>query len=195
MRNVQYDIEEGAVVGTELHVQASVWRRCQVRERKFHGRVSRTVVGSRVPHWGHSWSHDADLAVLVMEGEAPDRTNGGAPVQDALYWAVLTRGLALATDLDHLDLRPTPGWHALFDAGAVTVEWPHTHPLLRSVPVDLPAGWLGAATALRLVIVVAGYGLGLHAVSGPPDDDHLAARLDHAAHTGALAAGAVAVDD
>ena len=172
------------MVGTALHVQASVWKRCQVRERNFHGRLSRAVVTSQGVHWRHSWSHDADLAVLVMEGEMADRTN--RPVADALYWAALTRGLALATDLDHLDLRPVPGWHALFDAGAVTIEWPHPRPLLRAAPVDLPAGWLDAATALRLVVLVAGYGLGLGA-------GHLADRLSQAAHAGALAAGAVAV--
>ncbi|MFL6121027.1 hypothetical protein [Actinophytocola sp.] len=181
------------MTGTELRVQASLWKRCQVRERHFHGQVSRAVVGAPGgTHWWHTWAHDADLALLVMEGEAADRARGGTALADALYWAVLTRGLALATDLDHLDLRPRPGWHALFDAGSVTVEWPHTRPLLHAVPVDLPAGWLAAATALRLVVVVAGYGLGLDAERDPVGD-HLADRLTRAAHVGALAVGAVAV--
>lgn len=151
------------MIDTELHVQASLWK---------HGR-----------------SHDTDLAVLVMEGEAPDRTNGGgALVEDALFRVALARGLALATDLDHLDLRPVPGWRVVIDeAGAVTLEWPQPHPLLSAAPVDLPPGWVAAATEPRMVVVLAGYGLGL---SGPVSD-LLAARLARAAYTGDLAAGAI----
>src|SRR5262245_32190730 len=100
------------MIDTELHVQASIWKHCQVREQGHNGRVRRAVVGHADGWWhahtrlGGRWSRDTDLAVLVMEGEAADRTNGGEPVTDALYWAALTRGLSLATDLDHFDLRP-----------------------------------------------------------------------------------------
>lgn len=187
------------MLGTELHVQASVWKHCQVREAHDHGRVTRAVVGhpdgeEHAGWWvantglrGH-WSRDTNLAVLVMEGEAADRTNGGPPVVDALYLAVLTRGLGLATDLDHLDLRPVQGWRVLVDAScAVTVEWPHVHPLIHAAPVDLPPGWLEAAADLRLVVVVAGYGLHL----ATPAPEVLGARLERAAQSGALAAGAV----
>lgn len=180
------------MIGTELHVQASIWKRCQVRERRDHGRVCRAVVSSHAQPagWWHThmnhWSHDTDIAVLVMEGET---ASGDESVVDALYSAVLTRGLALVTDLDHLDLRPAPGWRVEIDeAGTVTVEWPHTHPLLRTAPVDLPPGWCEAAAQLRLVVVIAGYGLDLAA----PAAGLLASRLEHAARAGAVAAGAVA---
>lgn len=171
------------MIGTALHVQASIWKHCQVRERRDHGRVSRAVVGAAPGGWWHThlnhWSHDADLPMLVMAGET-------AGVEDAFYSAALTRGLSLTTDLDHLDLRPAPGWRVEIDeSGALTVEWPHPRPLLRAAPVDLPPGWLDAAAELRLVVVVAGYGLHLSA------PEPLAPRLIHAAHTGTLAAGAV----
>jgi hypothetical protein len=199
LRNNPGDIEEGTMIGTALHVMASVWKHCQVREAHDHGRVTRAVVGhpngeehggwlaTHTGMRGH-WSRDTNLAVLVMEGESTNRTNGGAPVVDALYMAVLTRGLGLATDLDHLDLRPVLGWRVVVDkAGAVTVEWPHTHPLIHAAPVDLPTGWLEAAADLRLVVVVAGYGLNLAA----PAPEMLGTRLERAAENGALAAGAV----
>lgn len=181
------------MIGTALHVQASIWKRCRVRERRDHGQVRRAVVGAHgapdgwwYSHLNH-WSRDADLAVLVMEGEAAD---GGEPVADALYSAVLTRGLSLVTDLDHLDLRPAPGWRVELDeADAVTVEWPHAHPLLHTAPVDLPPGWHEAAAELRLVVVVAGYGLHL----SEPAAGLLAPRLERAAHMGTIAAGAVTV--
>lgn len=163
------------MLDTELHVQVSVWKRCQVKERRHRGRVSSAVVG---PPDGRS-THAADLAVLVMEGEVVDRSNGSAPAVDALYWAALSRGLALATDLDLLDLRPVLGWQVVIDGtGAVTVNWTDVHPLLTTAPVDLPPGGLAAATALHLVVVVAGYGLSLSS----PD---LAPRLTRAAWAGA----------
>lgn len=170
------------MVGTELHVRASLWKHCWIRERRDH--AGRAIVPSGHGHL----DRDTDLAVLVMEGEAPDRTNGGAPVRDALYRAVQARGLAMTTDLDHLDLRPRVGWRVVVGAAdAITVEWPHAHPLLYTALVDLPVGWLDAATELRVVVVVAGYGLSLSA-SGA---EHLAPRLERAARAGALAAGAV----
>jgi hypothetical protein len=136
---------------------------------------------------GH-WSRDTNLAVLVMEGETADENSVGHQVVDALYLAVLTRGLGLATDLDHLDLRPVLGWQLVVDEdGAISIEWPHMHPLLHAAPVDLPPGWLEAAADLQLVVVVAGYGLSLAA----PDPELLAARLERASQAGALAGGAV----
>jgi hypothetical protein len=150
------------MIGTALHVQASLWKRRR--------------------------SHERDLAVLVMEGEAADRTNGGAPVEDALFRVALAKGLALATDLDHLDLRPVRGWRVVIDeAGTVTVEWPQRRPLLSAAPVDLPPGWVEAATDLGLVVVIAGHGLGL---SGP-GSDLLTARLARAAYSGDVAAGMI----
>lgn len=155
------------MIGTALHVKASLWRHCHVGA-----------------------SHDTDLAALVMEGEVPDRGNGGSPVADALYWAVLARGLGLAIDLDELDLRPVRGWRVrLDDTSALTIEWPNPHPLLSAAPVELPAGWLTAATDLRFVLVAAGYGLDLHT------NGHLGHRLERAARAGALAAGAVPMAD
>jgi hypothetical protein len=154
------------MIGTALHVKASLWRHCHVRA-----------------------SHDTDIAALVMEGEVPDRGNGGGPVADALYWAVLARGLGLAMDLDELDLRPVRGWHVHVGSGALTLGWPHLHPLLETAPVELPPGWLEAATDLGFVLVTAGYGLGLSA------NGHLGDRLARAARAGALAAGAVLVVD
>lgn len=155
------------MIGTALHVKASLWRHCHVRA-----------------------SHDTDLAALVMSGEVPDRGNGGALVADALYWAVLARGLRLAIDLDELDLRPVRGWRVLLDdTNALTVEWPHPHPLLGAAPVELPPGWLDAATGLGFVLVAAGYGLELSA------NGHLGHRLERAARAGALAAGVVPVAD
>lgn len=173
------------MLGTELHVQASLWKHCWIRERSDRGHVRRAVVP---PGHGH-WARETDLAVLVMAGEAPGRTTGGAPVADALCLAVQARGLAMTTDLDHLDLRPRPGWRVVVDEdGAVTVEWPHTHPLLSTAPVELPAGWREAAAQLRVVVVVAGTGRALSTPAG----EHLAPRLDRAARAGALAAGAAA---
>jgi len=156
------------MIGTAMHVKASLWRHCHVRTK-----------------------HDTDIAALVMEGEVPDRSNGGSPVADALYWAVLARGLGLAMDLDELDLRPVRGWRVLVDdGGALTIEWPHQHPLLSTAPVDLPPGWLDTANELHFVLVTAGYGLSLGDANG-----HLGTRLERAARVGALVAGAVSVVD
>jgi hypothetical protein len=195
LRTARGQIEEVAMTGSELYVQASLWKHCRVRERRDHDRVSRAVVAhlDRV-HTGHGWrtrrrwARDADLAVLVMEGAAVDRSNNGTLAEDALFRALLARGLMLATDLDHLDLRPVPVWRVVVDpSGAVTIDWPHEHPLLREARVELPVGWLEAAVDLGVVVVLAGYGLSLRA----PVIDPLAPRLVRAAEVGALVAGAV----
>lgn len=150
--------------GTELHVQAVRWARRRVR-----------------------------CAALIMEGEAPDRSNDGAVVRDALYRVALGNGLRLTTDLDHLDPRPVPGWRILVDhAGAVTVGWPRFHPLIEHAPLDLPSGWLGIAAQAGAVRLFVGHGLGLHDHVG--DGTEVAASsLEQAAETGALASGMVRI--
>lgn len=136
------------------------------------------------------WCHrEPCLPVLVMEGEAPDRTNGGAIAVDALHRVALATGLRLTTDLDHLQLRPLAGWRMLIDdADRVTLRWPRFRPLLDKAPLDLPSGWLRIATTAHVALVFAGYGLGLHG-----GGTGLGRRLLCAAEVGALAAGAVTV--
>lgn len=133
-----------------------------------------------------------DIAVLVMEGEAADRTNGGGTAADALYRVTMARGLRLTTDVVHLDLRPVRGWRLVVDhADAITLTWPHRSPLLAAVPLDLPPGWRELAAERELVEVFAGYGLGMHehAADG---DAHPLRHLARAAESGAVAAGSVA---
>lgn len=150
--------------GSELHAQASVWQ-----------------------------YHNTGMAVLFMEGEALDRSNGNSPAVDALHRVVLARGLKLTTDLDHLAPQPVPGWRLLIDqTGRLTLSWPHVHPLLDHAPIDLPPGWLRLATGCGMVEVFVGHHLGLHEHAG---DGYArpAALLERAAESGALAAGAVRV--
>lgn len=147
---------------TELHIQAAVWT-----------------------------DHDWRYAVLFMEGEAPDRTNGGAPLVDALYSVTLARGLRLTTDPAQLPLRPVDGWRIHIEgSGAITLEWPHFTPLLTATPVRLPHGWRDAAAETGIVVVFAGHGLGLHdhATDG---NAHAAERAHTAAQRGMLTGGAV----
>jgi hypothetical protein len=137
------------------------------------------------------WDNHHSHAALFMEGEAPDRRNGGGLMADALYRAVLARGLHLTTDLDHLDARPVHGWWvSIDDTGALTLEWPRFNPLLEHAPVDLPEEWRLHAKEDGYVILFAGYELGMceHAEDG---DSHPLAHLEHAAECGALASGVV----
>jgi hypothetical protein len=60
-------------------------------------------------------------------------------------------------------------------------------PLLDTAPVQLPQGWLAAASDLGFVIVAAGFGLELSA------NGQLGHRFERAACAGALVAGAVPV--
>ncbi len=152
--------------GTELHVQADIWKR----------------------------RHD-EVAVLLMEGEAPDRSNGGGVAVDALYRVALARGLPFTTDLDRLSLRPVPGWRLLIDqASAVTLMWPRFPPLLAAAPLDLPPGWGRLATQRGVVALFVGYGLGLHEHAGAGQAQPITC-LPRLAASGALAAGAVQVLD
>lgn len=148
--------------GSELHAQASVWE-----------------------------NHGGRTAVLFMEGEARDRSNGGGTMAEALYRVALARGLRLTTDLEHMDRRPIPGWRMLIDEErTVTLDWPHFWPLLAHVPLDLPEAWMRVAAADHLVFLFVGYGLGMHE-HARDDLGHPLVHLEHAAETGALAAGAV----
>jgi hypothetical protein len=177
--------------GTELHVQASIWNPCLVTEKRIRHGVDPTVIA-----WPGCRTHPRNarstaLAVLIMEGEAPDRSNGGAMAVDALFRAVLARGLKLTTDLEHLQMHPIPGWRLQVDnTGAVTLAWPHPTPLLSSAHMELPSGWCHAATAHGLVMVLVGCGLGLHQHAGD-GNAHPIRHLEQAAETGHLAAAAV----
>jgi hypothetical protein len=150
------------MAGSELHVQARIWRR-----------------------------RDDLLAGLVMEGEAPQRRPGGRAAMDALHRAVLARGLPLTTDVQRMDLRPVPGWRLEIEPrGALTLRWPRFRPLFQDAPLDLPPGWMRLVTAREVVVVFVGYGLGLHG-SIDPDHGQATVPLEQVAEVGALAAGAV----
>ncbi|HEU5471609.1 MAG TPA: hypothetical protein VFV67_13225 [Actinophytocola sp.] len=143
---------------SELHMQASLW----------NGKHGRT-------------------AVLVMEGAARDRSDGGGVAVDALHRIALARGLRLTTDLDRRDTRPVGGWRVRIDRiHAVTVEWPHHRPLVDGVPLDLPSGWLRTASGAGELLLLVGYGLGLRTGTG-----RLSAQLERACRDGALVAGTV----
>lgn len=132
-------------------------------------------------------------AVLFLEGEAQDRRNGGGMIEEALYQVALGRGLRLTTDLEHLDLRPVRAWRVRINNDhLVTLEWPHHHPLFEHIPLDLPNAWLPTATEEGLALLFAGYGLGMHE-HAHDGESHPLDHLEHAAYTGALAAGAVSV--
>ena len=139
------------------------------------------------------WQNHRQHAALFMEGEAPDRRNGGGMVADALYRVTLARGLHLTTDLDHLDTRPVHGWWvSIDDHGALTLEWPRLQPLLEHAPVDLPEEWRLLAKSEGHVVLFAGYALGMweHADDG---ESHPIAQLEHAAEMGTLASGVVSL--
>jgi len=84
------------------------------------------------------WQHRAaTFAALFMEGEIQSPDNE-VDRTDVLLYAVMNRGLPLATDLLQLALSPRPGWAIrLNTAGALTLTWPHVQPLLLDAP--LPA--------------------------------------------------------
>ena len=137
------------------------------------------------------WQHGGGVtfAALFMEGDmrAPDNEVD----RTVLLYAVLNRGLRLATDLPRLALGPHPGWAIrLNPAGAVTLTWPHVQPLLLDAPLHLPDGWPQAAAEHGLVLLFVGDSLGLR--------DHTQGhhsnpgqRSSQAAERGQLAAAAI----
>jgi hypothetical protein len=137
------------------------------------------------------WQHGtATFAALFIEGDmrSPDNETDRTGV---LLYAVMNRGLRLATDLPRLALLPRPGWAIhLNPAGALTLTWPHLQPLLLDAPMNLPTGWREAAAEHGLVLLFVGESLGLR------DDtkDHQTnpgQRSAQAAERGELAAGAI----
>jgi hypothetical protein len=138
------------------------------------------------------WQHGGEVtfAALFMEGEmrSPDTE---ADRSDVLLYAVLNRGLRLATDLPRLALGPRPGWAIrLNPVGALTLAWPHGQPLLLDAPVNLPDGWSEAAAQHGLVLLFVGDSLGLR---DHTKDHHTnpGQRAAQAAERGELAAGAI----
>jgi hypothetical protein len=138
------------------------------------------------------WQHGAvTFAALFMEGEmrSPDHE---VDRTDVLLYAVMNRGLRLATDLPRLALDPRPGWSVrLNPAGTLTLTWPHVQPLLLDAPLDLPTGWREAAAEHGLVLFFVGDRLGLceHTEN---HQANLRKRAPRAAERGELAAGAIA---
>ncbi|HEV7829530.1 MAG TPA: hypothetical protein VGP04_11905 [Pseudonocardiaceae bacterium] len=138
------------------------------------------------------WQHGtATFAALFIEGEmrSPDNETDRTGV---LLYAVMNRGLRLATDLPRLALLPRPGWAIrLNSAGALTLTWPHVQPLLLDAPLNLPSGWREAAAEHGLVLLFVGDSLGLrdHTKNHQTNPGQRSAQ---AAERGELAAGAIA---
>ncbi len=138
------------------------------------------------------WQHGAvTFAALFMEGEMQSPDNE-VDRTDVLLYAVMNRGLRLATDLPRLALGPRPGWAIhLNPAGALTLTWPHVQPLLLDVPMNLPTGWREAAAEHSLVLLFVGDGLGLRE-RAEGNQTNPGQRSSRAAERGELAAGAIA---
>lgn len=103
-------------------------------------------------------------ALLFLEGDAAvDLDRGGDQEQITLMSVVLQRGMQLVSDIEPPEeVQPAIGWHVrMGPSGALTVDWPHTSPLLAEVPLDLPAGWAAAAQERGGVLLFVGEGLGL----------------------------------
>ncbi|MGB7797677.1 MAG: hypothetical protein WBL53_15695 [Pseudonocardiaceae bacterium] len=110
---------------------------------------------------------------------------------DVLLYAVMNRGLHLATDLPRLVLGPRRGWAVrLNPAGALTLTWPHVRPLLLDAPLNLPIGWREAAAEHGLVLLFVGDRLALGEQT--KDQADLRKRATQAAERGELAVGAIA---
>lgn len=126
-----------------------------------------------------------------MEGEVRS-PNTEVDRTDVLLYAVMNRGLPLATDLPRLALGLRRGWAVhLNPAGALTLTWPHVQPLLLDAPLNLPTGWREAAAEHGLVLLFVGEKLGLREHT----EGHQAnpgQRSPQAAGRGELAAGAIA---
>jgi hypothetical protein len=138
------------------------------------------------------WQHGAaTFAALFMEGEirSPDTEDDRT---DVLFFAVMNRGLPLATDLARLTLGPRRGWAIhLNSAGALTLTWPHTQPLLLDAPLNLPTGWREAAAEHSVVLLFVGDRLGLRDHT-EGNQVNLGKHSPQAAQRGELAAGAIA---
>ncbi len=149
-----------------------------------------TTLHAQADLWQHA---ETTFAALFMEGDirSPDEVDRTG----VLLYAVMNRGLPLATDLPRLALDKRPGWAvSLNPAGALTLTWPHVQPLLLNAPVDLPTGWREAAAEHALVLLFVGNQLGLR--------DHTEGQQSsagqhspQAAERGELAAGAIAYPD
>ncbi|MDQ3788210.1 MAG: hypothetical protein M3422_13335, partial [Actinomycetota bacterium] len=110
-----------------------------------------------------------------------------------LYQVALSRGLRLTTDLDRIDPKPVRAWRVVVDDNhLVTLQWPHRRPLFDHIPLDLPDDWLPTARNAGTVLLFAGYGFGMHERAHDGGARPLR-HVEHAAYTGALAAGAVTV--
>jgi hypothetical protein len=137
------------------------------------------------------WQHKAStFAALFIEGEmrSPDNEDDRT---DVLLYAVMNRGLPLATDLPQLVLGPRPGWAIYLNpAGALTLTWPHVQPLLLDAPLSLPTGWREAAAQHGIVLLFVGENLGLHEHT-EGHQTNPGTRSLQAAERGELAAGAI----
>ena len=138
------------------------------------------------------WQHKAStFAALFIEGEMRSPNNEDDRT-DVLLYAVMNRGLPLATDLPQLVLGPRPGWAIhLNPAGALTLTWPHVQPLLVDAPLSLPTGWREAAAQHGMVLLFVGENLGLHEHT-EGHQTNPGTRALQAAERGELAAGAIA---
>ncbi len=138
------------------------------------------------------WQHRAaTFAALFMQGEIQSPDNE-VDRTDVLLYAVMNRGLPLATDLPRLTLGQRRGWAVHLDpAGALTLTWPHVQPLLLDAPLNLPTGWREAAEQHGLVLLFVGDRLGLRDQT-QSHQTNPGQRWPHAAERGELAAGAIA---
>ena len=138
------------------------------------------------------WQHGGGVtfAALFIEGDMRSPDNE-VDRTDVLLYAVLNRGLRLATDLPRLALVPRPGWAvSLNPAGTVTLTWPRVQPLLLDAPLHLPDGWPQAAAEHGLVLLFVGDSLGLRDYT-QGHQSNPGQRSPQAAERGALAAGAI----
>lgn len=131
------------------------------------------------------------FAALFMESEMRSPDNK-VDRTDGLLSAVMNRGLRLATDLPRLPLSPRRGWAIhLNPAGALTLTWPHSRPLLLDAPLKFPIGWQEAAAEHGIVLLFVGGSLGLREHSNNHQTNP-GQRSPDAAERGELAAGAIA---
>lgn len=134
----------------------------------------------RAAVWGRG---DNRIAVLLAEAEP------ALPLDAGPAAALVSKGLALVTDLELVTLPKPPGWSVRLDvSGQVSVLWPHSRPLVDAARLDLPGVWRWAARRTGVVVLVAGAGPGL--CTGPGAGARTGA-LTRLATAGALAGGAL----